>query len=129
MFKQQDILTVLNNLMGRRNLAQGTDDDLKRYCQSAYDYAWRYYKWTFSLKSAAIASDGILPADFDLEGYRVFDGVTEIPLIDTLTSTSGSAIEFDITTGLYTLNPATAATMIYQTVPPTINDDTSVPFP
>ena len=129
MFNKQDILTVLNNQMGRRNLAQGTDDDLLRYCQFAYDYAWRYYRWTFSLKVADIAADGLLPTDFDLEGYRKFDGVTEITAEDGLTSTSGSYLEYDTALERYKLVPASAARIVYQAKPPTINDDTKVPFP
>lgn len=133
MFKKQDILTVLNNLMGRRSLASGTTEDLERYCQKAYDYAWRYYRWTFSLKSATIELDGDgvawLPVDFDYDGYRVFEGITEIPLEDTLSSTTGSALEFDLTAGRYKLTPAATGSIVYQTIPPTINDTTSVPFP
>jgi len=69
---QTDVITFLNNLMGRRTLPGGTQDDLKNFCQEAFNYAWRYYRWEFSLRRATIdlATDPYMPADFDLEGYH-----------------------------------------------------------
>ena len=91
---QITVLTALNNLMGRRVLPGGTQDDLKRYCQYAFDYAWRYYKWGFSLQKATLVDDGngnvYLPADFDLEGYRKFESGTEITLEESMNNTGSS---------------------------------------
>lgn len=126
---QDDVLDSLHNLMGHRVNPGGTDDDLKRYVQRAFEYCWRYYRWNFSLKKATIASDGILPADFDYEGYRVFDGITEVGLADTLTSsTSGSALVWDSATSRYILEPTAECTVVYQITPPNLEDG-PVPFP
>lgn len=124
---QDDVLNALHNLMGHRVNPSGTDDDYKRYIQDSFDYCWRYYKWTFSLKTATVADDGILPTDFDHEGFREFDGVTEIDLQDTVAGTSGSAIIWDTDEGRYKLEPAVATTVTYQYQPPTLGT-TPVPF-
>ena len=128
---QQDVMNSLNNLMGHRVSPGGTDDDWKRFVQEAFKYSWRYYKWTFSLKKADVADDGLLPEDFDHEGWRTFDGVTEVSLEDTMTGNSGSAITWDATTGRYKLEPAVACTVTYQYEPPTLGTDASgsAPFP
>ena len=120
--------------MGHRVSAGGTDDDWKRFIQRSFDYCWRYYKWTFSLKSATITVDvndkALLPTDFDHEGWRQFDGVTEVTLEDTLSTTnSGSAIVWDWDESRYALSPAVAGSVVYQITPPTLTTDTGVPFP
>lgn len=137
LINQVDVLTALNNLMGRRTLPGGEQDDLKRYCQFAFDYAWRYYKWGFSLRTATLVDDGngvfYLPADFDLEGHRQFVSLTEVPLFEILTSTSASvvAVEYDPDENRYFLNPGSAARLVYQRTPPTLGTDEagSAPFP
>lgn len=129
---QIDVMNSLHNLMGHRVAPGGTDDDLARYVQSSFDYCWRYYKWTFSLKTAEVAEDGILPSDFDYEGYRLFDGVTEVNLEDTISSSnSGSAVVWDFDLKKYKLSPAVACTVVYQVTPPTLGTDAngSAPFP
>lgn len=134
---QVDVLTVLNNLMGRRTLPSGEQDDLKRFCQSAFDYCWRYYKWGFSLSTETLEDDGggnfFLPEDFDYEGYRKFIGLTEVPLEEVISSTSSTAValEWDTTENRYKLNPGSAAEVVYQRVPPTLGTDAdgSAPFP
>lgn len=127
---QVDVMNALQNLMGHRVSPGGTDDDWKRYIQRAYDYAWRYYRWGFSLTIADIPDTGILPEDFDYEGYRKFDGFDEISLEETMgTSSSGSAVVFDNASGRYLLSPAAATRVVYQYTPPTLTTDTSVPFP
>lgn len=130
---QVDVLNVLHNLLGHRVNPGGTDDDLKRFVQEAYDYAWRYHKWNFSLKTAAVASDGLLPTDMDYEGYRAFDGLTETDLETTVASSSGSqvAVIWDSALGQYKLTPATETTITYQYTPPTLGTDAAgaVPFP
>lgn len=129
---QVDVLNSLHNLMGHRVNPGGTDDDLKRFVQQGFNYCWRYYKWTFSLKTASIASDGILPEDFDLDGWRKFDGLTEVGIEQTIsTSNSGSAIVWDDVTSRYILDPPVATTLAYQKMPPTLGTDAagSAPFP
>lgn len=131
---QVDVMAALNNLMGRRVLPGGTQDDLVRYAQAAFDYAWRYYKWTFSLKTASIVDDGsgnvYMPVDFDIEGYRKFIGATEATLDEVTTSTGSTvAIIWDYTANRYKVTPATPVTVVYQIEPPTLTDSSYVPFP
>lgn len=129
---QNDVMNALHNLMGHRTNPGGTDEDFKRYIQDSFDYCWRYYRWGFSLKKASVTIDvddkALLPEDFDYDGYRQFDGFTEVGLGDTLTS-GGSAVVWDDETNRYMLEPAIATTVVYQTAPPTLSPDTKVPFP
>lgn len=134
---QVDVLTSLNNLMGRRVLPGGEQDDLKRFCQRAFEYCWRYYRWDFSLATDTLVDDGsgnfFLPADFDYEGYRKFIDLTEVPLEEALTTTSTTvvALEWDQTENRYKLNPGSAAQVVYQRTPPTLGTDAAgaAPFP
>lgn len=112
---QQTVLNSLHNLMGHRVAPGGTDEDLKRYVQESFDYAWRYYRWKWSLKTVTTAVDGILPVDFDLDGY--YD------VADTYNVT------WDQTTGRLLLDPIGAVTLTYQITPPTLDPETNVPFP
>lgn len=125
---QDDVLNSLHNLMGHRVNPGGTDDDLKRFVQQSFNYCWRYYKWNFSLKKATVGIDGLLPEDFDYEGYREFDSITEVELAETMGTTSGSALTWDDTTGRYKLDPVAETDVVYQTTPPTLGTD-AVPFP
>lgn len=127
---QEDVLNGLHNLIGHRVTPGGTDEDLLRYIQDGFDYCWRYWKWTFSLKSGTIdEADGLLPTDYDHEGYRSFDGVTEVNIEDTLvTGNTGSAIIWDTDENRYRLEPIAGGSMVYQYVPPTLSE-TAVPFP
>jgi hypothetical protein len=111
---QLDVLNRLHNLLGHRVNPGGTDDDLKRYCQDGFDYAWRYYKWGWAMKTATTLSDGILPTDFDLDGYSDLDTATYTVTWD------GTQL---------VLSPAAAITIVYQTAPPTLTADVGVPFP
>jgi hypothetical protein len=128
---QVDVMNALHNLMGHRVNPGGTDADYQRYIQDAFNYCWRYYRWGFSLKKASVAADGLLPTDFDLEGYRAFNGVTEISLEDSMNGVSGSAVVWDTTTDRYKLDPAVACTVVYQYTPPTLGTDSNgdAPFP
>lgn len=129
---QVDVLNSLHNLMGHRVNPGGTDEDLKRFVQESFNYCWRYYKWGFSLKTATVAVDGLLPTDMDYEGYRAFDGITEVPLADTIaTGNTSSAVVWDTALGRYKLTPAAAGTIVYQYTPPTLGTDSagSAPFP
>lgn len=129
---QSDVLAALENLMGYVNSPGGASEDLKRYIQASFDYCWRYYKWGFSLKSATVAADGLLPEDMDYEGFRAFDGVTVVNLEDTIvTGATGSAVVWDTTSNRYKLSPAVACTIVYQYEPPKIGSDNAIaaPFP
>lgn len=130
MIDLDDVLNSLHNQMGHRVNPGGTDEDLKRYIQESFDYCWRYYKWTFSLKTADIAADGLLPEDYDHEGWHQFDGVDEVNIEDTIVSgNEGSAVVWDSAQERYKLDPASTATLVYQYLPPTLTSDTEAPFP
>ena len=136
LINQNDVLNVLHNQLGHRVNPGGTDDDLKRYVQEAFNYAWRYHKWSFSLKTDTIDVDGLCPTDMDYEGYREFDGLTEVDLADTVSSSSSTsiALSFDTGTGRYKINPVQAATITYQYEPPTLGSGATIatgaaPFP
>lgn len=129
---QVDVMNSLQNLMGHRVSAGGTDDDWKRYIQQSFNYCWRYYQWGFSLTRFDVLADGYLPDDLDYEGYRKFDGLDEISLEDTFgSSTSGSAVVFDNVQSKYMLYPPVATTVVYQYTPPTLGEDANgaAPFP
>ena len=112
---QTDVLNYLHNQMGHRVNPGGVYDDLKRYAQTAFDYAWRYYKWSFAMKTGTTLVDGVLPDDFDLLGYFSLAG-TYTPV-------------WDADLQKLVLDPAAAQTFSYQTAPPTLTDDTGAPFP
>lgn len=115
---QVTVMTALHNLMGHRVAPGGTDDDLKRYVQASFDYCWRYYRWRWSLKTGSTIADGILPTDFDLDGYY--------SVADTYNVIWDSAI------GKLRFDPAVAVTnFTYQIAPPTLGEtaETSAPFP
>lgn len=138
---QTSALTALSREMGKRVLPQGENLDWKDYVQFAYDYSWRYYRWDFSLKVATIdlAADPYLPADFDLSGYREpISGtdtiIKEVTLVDFYRlpqSASHFALQYDATLKRYKVVSSMTGTLdiIYQTEPPTLTDDTEVPFP
>lgn len=115
LINQVTVLTALHNLMGHRNAPGGTDEDLKRYVQASFDYAWRYYRWRWSLKTTTTSVTGVLPDDFDLDGYY--------SLADTF------GITFNTTTNKLVLDPAAAVTLTYQMTPPTLTTDKFAPFP
>lgn len=117
LINRQEVLNLLHNQMGHRIPPGGTDDDLKRYIQEAFKYAWRYYKWGWAMKRFTTLDDGVLPEDFDLEGY--FDQS------ETYTPT------WDSTTGRLILDPVAAVDIVYQMAPPELGDDAdgSAPFP
>jgi hypothetical protein len=111
---QAEVLSFLHNQMGHRVDPGGTDDDLKRYVQAAFDYCWRYYKWRWTTKDVTTAVDGFLPDDFDPLGYY--------SVADTYDVT------YDYTANKYVLVPAAAVELTYQIIPPTLGD-TGTPFP
>lgn len=131
-------LLALARMMGKRTIPQGVTSDWEDYIQFAFDYAWRYYKWSFSLKSASVAT--VMPDDFDIDGYRFAipnanGNVTEMSLIDFKTSgqnMNSFALEWDMTAGRYNIllgsQAAGGITIVYQVAPPTLSE-TGVPFP
>lgn len=115
---QVTVMTALHNLMGHRNAPGGTDEDLKRYVQTSFDYCWRYYRWRWSLKTGSTIADGIVPTDFDLDGYY-----STADTNDVIWDTTISKLRFE---------PAVAVTdFTYQIAPPTLGEDAagSAPFP
>lgn len=133
---QVEVLTSLHNLMGHRNMPGGQDEDLKRYIQHAFNYAWRYYKWTFSLNQATLSVDEesgytYMPEDFDIEGFRAFSDATEIDLTELPNSTGSSnfALLYDMDANRYRASSNIGGVITYQTVPPTLSSDVNVPFP
>lgn len=140
--KKADVLAVLNNLMGRRTSPGGDNSDLERYCQIAFDYAWRYYTWSFSLRPATItfASDAHMPADFDLDGYHRILATpgnewAYLPVeeyYDTPTGNRTYTLVWDSVVSKYTfVTSFSVATVdiIYQVTPPVLDDVTPQPFP
>lgn len=118
LINQSDVLNRLHNLLGHRVSPGGTDDDLKRYVQDAFDYAWRYYRWSWAMKTVTILADGVLPDDFDLDGYSTIDRTSY-------------AITWNSTTKKLNVVPAGALTFTYQIAPPTLGVDAAgaAPFP
>lgn len=139
---QNSMLIALSRMMGKRTLPQGDNLDWKDYIQTAFDYAWRYYKWDWTLRQTTVdlATTPYLPEDFDLGGYReavpTADGeITELTLSDYARQPSGLrtfALEFDTTENKYkvlTKSGLSTISFVYQTEPPTIDEDSAVPFP
>lgn len=113
---QESVLASLHNLMGHRVAPGGTDEDWKRFIQHSLDYAWRYYRWRWSLRTGSTGGDGVLPADFDLDGY--YD----------VAETYNVIWDFDL--GKLRFDPAVEVpSFIYQTAPPKLTEDAKVPFP
>lgn len=118
LINQSDVLNILHNLMGHRVAPGGTDDDLKRFIQESFAYCWRYYRWSWTLKNATTLVDGVLPEDFDLDGYSDIDNTSY-------------AIEWDSATNRLVLNPTGILTFNYQIAPPILGVDADgyAPFP
>lgn len=142
LINQIDVLKAYNNLMGRRTLPGGVTEDMKNYCQNAFNYAWRYYKWKFSLRRATIdlVSSPYMPDDFDIDGYmevaNAYDQPWTFVPIDKYDSYGQTGryftLEYDATLNKYkfvTAFTAPTVNVIYQTTPPTLTENTSVPFP
>lgn len=117
LINQVNVMNSLHNLMGHRNNPGGTDEDLKRYVQTSFDYCWRYYKWRWAMQTATTLDDGVLPDTFDLDGYYDLAGTYDVI--------------WDTTLNKLRLNPASAITITYQMAPPTLGPDEagSAPFP
>lgn len=117
LINQVDVMNVLHNQMGHRVNPGGTDDDLKRYVQESFNYCWRYYRWGWAMKTATTLANGVLPDDFDLDGYY------------SLADTHG--VTWDSVTGKLLLDPIGIQTVTYQMAPPTLGTDASgsAPFP
>lgn len=136
-----ELLTNLSRLMGNRVLPQGDHDDWTAYCQAAIDYAWRYYQWSWTMRHTNIAASGdYVPDDFDLDSYIV--PITSSSVVPTKVSLndyymaggSGAifAFEWDVTVNKYKVligDGISSLQFMYQAVPPTLDDNTSVVFP
>lgn len=142
LISQVEVYTTLNNLMGRRNLPGGSQDDLKRFCQYAMDYCWRYYTWGFSVSRGTVdlSTDAYMPEDFDLDGYHRVASLpgeswTYVPIEEHDSLTAGDRyytleyIKADNRYKFVTSSTATSVEVIYQTIPPTLGEAPDVPFP
>lgn len=139
---QDQVLINVSRLMGLTSLPAGDVSDWKEYCQIAFDYAWRYYKWDWSLKVVTVdlVNDPYLPADFDAGGYidaiPTVDGAyTKVTLIDFARTTADSrryTLQYDADEGKYEVKTKMSGlqTMdfVYQVAPPTLST-TPVVFP
>lgn len=116
LINQVTVMNSLHNLMGYRNSPGGTDDDFKRYIQESFDYCWRYYRWRWALKTGATTDDGVLPDDFDLDGYY--------------SNAASANVIWDSDLQKLRFDPAIAVpAFTYQMAPPTLGTDSYVPFP
>lgn len=142
MITQTTALTALSRMMGKRKLPQGDLSDWKDYVQTAFDYAWRYYQWDWSIRLVTVdlATDPYLPADFDIAGYRMAvptaDGdITELNFLDYSRQGTGYrtfALQYDSTLKRYkvlTKSGLSTIDFIYQVAPPTLSNETEVEFP
>lgn len=137
------VLTSLARMMGKRTLPQGVTDDWVEYIQTAFDYAWRYYGWGWSIRTAVLdmtnPSAIYMPADFDLDGKHeampngngdvVYLSQQELASIGQYQN--AYALEYDTTMNRYRVIPGgqlSSLTVTYQVAPPTLGDD-DVPFP
>lgn len=127
-------LTALARMMGKRNLPQGDNSDWEDYVQEAFNYAWRYYKWDWSIRIAVIdfTTDPYLPEDFDIGGYReampdqsnVYSEVTVQDYARLPVGLQKFAIEFDPTVNRYKIlqnSGLESMTFVYQVAPPDLN--------
>lgn len=145
---QTKALTALARMMGKRVLPQGNNDDWKDYVQTAFNYAWRYYEWDWSLRYVTVDMDAdpYLPADFDIGGYRQampnIDGeIMELRLVEFARMPNGTrnyALQWDDTVKRYKILTKTSMPTIdfvYQITPPDLaakddeGDLIQVPFP
>jgi len=141
---QTTALLALARMMGKRTLPNGTNADWKDYVQTAFDYAWRYYRWGWSMRSATVdlVNDPYLPADFDLDGYinplpNSVGAVSYMSLDDWYMNgqyVNAFSVEWDDSVGRYLVHPGSSLnqatlTLTYQAAPPTLDETTEVPFP
>lgn len=140
---KDEVKLHISNMMGKRAMPQGDTSDWERFAQEAFDYAWRYHKWGFSLKSATVTltgGTGSLPSDVDLDGYITVpeSANATYDYLDTEVYAAQAGLNnpyvftttFDTTNGTYgiiTPSQATSLDIVYQTAPPPLSD-TGVPF-
>lgn len=142
MIDQTEAMLCLSRMMGKRgSLPGGDNSDWKSYIQEAFKYAWRYYKWDWSLKTVTVnmETDPYMPTDFDIGGYReaVPDqngNFSELKPIDFARRTYGNvfSLEYDLSVNRYKISSkssTTSITFIYQVAPPVLTEDSKVPFP
>ncbi len=136
MINQASALLALSRMMGKRILPSGDNLDWKDYVQTAFDYAWRYYQWDWSMRTVSVdMTTPHMPTDFDIGGYILsVDGYERRTPVDYALNTSETntfSLEWDSTNGWYTINTRSDSptlTFVYQIAPPTLGTD-SVPFP
>lgn len=141
MINQTSAVLALSRMMGKRIVPTGDNLDWKDYVQTAFDYAWRYFPWDWSLRTAVVDmdTDPYLPADFDLGGYReAVGGVDtqwqELNQVDFARNTGGYFFRLEYDTAVnrykvYTNSGSSTITFVYQVTPPTLEEDVDVPFP
>lgn len=126
-------LTALSRMMGKRTLPQGDLTDWEFYVQTALDYAWRYYKWDWSMRYVTVdmTNDPYMPADFDIGGFREVmpnqsNIYTEVTLEDYARLPAGLqkyALQFDPVLNRYKIlsnNGLASFDIVYQVAPPTL---------
>ena len=143
--KLDDVLIRLANLHGTQNVPTGGNADWRRDIQDAFDYAWRYYPWAFSMKTVTVdlVADPYLPADFDYLGnyqalpYTLGQDWTPLTPDQYANQPSGTRaymLEYDAALNKYKVNVLLSGvpsmTFNYQVEPPLMANATDgVPFP
>lgn len=136
MITQEDVLKNIARLMGMTIIPQGDLSDWEDYAQEAFNYAWRYYKWDWSVKVATVdlSNSPYLPSDFDPGGYREAVGTpdgayTEVNLMDFARSHADTrvfSLEYDEVGSRYKVNTRSSGVptmdFVYQTAPPKLGD-------
>lgn len=143
---QEQAMLALGRFMGKRVLPNGDNSDWQQYVQHAYDYAWRYFPWTYSKKTATLTFNEadpltyLLPEDFDLEGWRQAAPISSSQKWAEVTQEDYAILggrgqyfylDWDFTNKRYKVNAgsSTTITITYQVKPPTLGEDAAPSLP
>ena len=139
---QQAVVLNIARLMGLTSLPSGDLSDWQTYAQTAFDYAWRYYRWDWSTKIVTVnlVTDPYMPADFDIGGYveavptpdGAYTKVTQLDFARVTADSRQYTFQFDSTVNRYKvltkMSGLQTMDFVYQTEPPTLSDS-GVVFP